>query len=284
MKTILIPKTQGDTLAAQLISLYGSLKGLNQDEQVEFNLVQISWTCPLLILPISAYINDTDSTFNIDGSHSVKPYLDVIKFPGGVDSVSSFEQQIQAHKTYIPISVLRKQPGPERERLETQFAVLISSKLVQYPGIKDAVYYPISELVTNIFEHSKEQTGYLFGQWYPKKKYLDICIVDTGRGLAASYKEAKGMEFSDAEAIKEVMRGHSTKSDTERGFGVRTSKKVVCEGLGGGFVLLSGGSALISENKQEKLINLPDFSWKGVIIAYRIPEPKGPLKISDYLE
>lgn len=284
MKYIAVPQPKGDSLAAQLLALYGTLKNLSLNEQVEFDLNQASWMVPLLVLPISIYINNSNSIFNIENNHAVKKYFDAIRFPNGVDSVTSFEQQIQANKSFIPISVLRKEHGTERERLETQFEIMISGKLTQYPGIKDAIYYPISELVTNIFEHSQEQTGYIFGQWYPTKKYLDICIVDTGRGLAGSYMESKDMDFTDMEAIKEVMRGHSTKAETERGYGVRTSKRVVCEGLGGGFVLISGKSALISESNQDRLLTLPEFSWKGVIIAYRIPEPKGMLKISDFLE
>jgi hypothetical protein len=90
--------------------------------------------------------------------------------------------------------------------------------------------------------------------------------------------------LTDVEAIRQVMLGHSTKADKERGFGVRTSKNIVCDGLGGGFVLISGDAVLISEKRQDKLVRLPEFSWKGVIIAYRIPEPKGPLTISDYVE
>jgi hypothetical protein len=190
MKYVVVPKPKSDTLTSQFLSLYGSLKGLSPDESAVFDFGQIDWTCPLLILPISAFINRFHASYRIDTADSdVKSYLNAIRFPEGVDSVSSFEQIIQANKTYIPISVLRKQSGQERERLETQFEILISSKLREYPGIKNAVYYPISELVANIFEHSKEDTGYLFGQWYPKKKYLDICIVDTGRGLAESYRE-----------------------------------------------------------------------------------------------
>ncbi len=128
MKTISIPTTKRDTLAAQLVSLYGSLKGLAAAEPAIFNFKHISWTCPLLVLPISAYINATESTYNIDDNHTIKSYLDAVRFPKGVDSVSSFEQQVQAHKTYIPISVLRKQSGSERERLETQFTLLIPAE------------------------------------------------------------------------------------------------------------------------------------------------------------
>lgn len=284
MREVIIPKIQGDSLTAQLLSLYGAFKNSIASESLTFNFRDISWTCPLLLLPLSAYINTTNSGFIIEDGHKNKSYLEAINFPQGVNSVSQFEQQIHKHKTYIPISMLKKQAGAERERLESQFASMISRSLREYPGVKDAIYYPISELVANIFDHSKEQVGYLFGQQYPTKQYLDVCIVDTGRGLTAGYKEEKGLDLSDAEAIKATMRGNSTKPDQERGYGVRTSKRVVCEGLGGGFILISGSVALIAESNAEKLVKLPNFYWKGVVIAYRIPEPTRPLVISDYLE
>lgn len=117
-----------------------------------------------------------------------------------------------------------------------------------------------------------------------KKNFLDLCIADCGRGLARAYKEENGLDFTDQEAIKQVLMGHSTKSDVERGYGVRTSKRVVCEGLGGGFILLSGDSALFSSKNKEKIISLPNFFWQGVIISYRIPQPTKPVDIAPYLE
>lgn len=141
-----------------------------------------------------------------------------------------------------------------------------------------------SELVTNIFEHSKQDKGFIFGQWYPKKNYLDICIADCGRGLARAYQEELNLELSDEEAIVQAMQGTSAKSDKERGYGVRTSKRVVCEALRGGFVLVSGNSALFSYHDREQLVSLPNFYWQGVIVAYRIPKPTGEINIAPYLE
>ncbi|MEK7064937.1 MAG: hypothetical protein AAB963_00660, partial [Patescibacteria group bacterium] len=209
---------------------------------------------------------------------------DVIGFPSGIDSVSVFQQQVQAHKSYIPIGVLKEEKGADRERLESLFSTMIYNVLGSVSGAKNAVYYPITELVTNIFDHSKQNKGFIFGQFYPKKNYLDICIVDCGRGLAKTYEEEKGLKLSDSDSIVEVLRGHSTKQSVERGYGVHTSKKVVCECLGGEFVLLSGSSALMASGKKQKIVDLPGFYWQGVIIAYRIPKPSGPIDISQYLE
>jgi len=152
-------------------------------------------------------------------------------------------------------------------------------------GAQNAVCYPIAELITNIFEHSKKESGFIFGQFYPDKNYLDICIVDCGRGFAKTYKEEKELKLSDAEAITEAMKGNSVKKDKERGYGIRTSKEVICKALrGGGFILISGSSALVSTGQGEKLVALSDFYWQGTIIAYRIPKPTGSIDISPYIE
>lgn len=279
MKNIIIPKPDNDSLISQFGAFYKTFKSVNFGEKLEFDLSLIDWACPLLILPISAYISETQSETKV-ASCSIKSYLETIGFPKGVDSVSSFER----HKTYIPISVLHKEAVDERERLESLFSEKIYEVLGNIPGAQNAVCYPIAELATNIFEHSKKEAGFIFGQFYPQKEYLDICIVDCGRGFVGAYKEEKRFELTDEQAIIEAMRGNSIKKEKERGYGIRTSKDIVCEALkGGGFILLSGSSAFVATEKGEKLVSLPDFYWQGVVIAYRIPKPTGPIDISKYI-
>lgn len=281
MKNIVIPKPNNESLVAQLESLYNVFKNINFGEKLEFDLSLLNWTIPLLILPISAYINKTQSKFIINKC-SIKGYLEKMSFPNGVNSISSFQRQIQKYKTFIPISILEKSKKINRERLESTLEEKIYKTLGNVPGARSAVWYPISELITNIFDHSKEDSGFIFVQFYPSKEYLDICIVDCGRGFVKTYKEEKGLEFSDENAILQVMEGHSVKKDPDRGFGVRTSKNMVCKALkGGGFIIISGSCALISVGKEEKLVSLPNFHWQGVIISYRIPKPTGPI---DYLK
>ena len=284
MNNIIINQPKDDSLISQLVYLYKSFKDFPFGEPRNFDISNIDWFYPLLVLPISAHINCFGSQFEKNNNKPNQSYLDTIGFPVGIDSVSIFQQQLQLDKNYIPISTLKKDKGADRERLESLFSQMIYKILGSVPGAQNAVHYPITEIVTNIFDHSKQDKGFVFGQFYPKKNYLDICIVDCGRGLAKVYAEEKNLKLSDSDAIIEVLKGHSTKPSVERGYGVRTSKRVVCEGLGGEFVLLSGSSALIAKGNQEKIIDLPGFFWQGVIAAYRIPKPAGPIDISPYLE
>ena len=282
MRKIIVAKPQNSSLVAQLVSLYSTLKGSKSRDVLEFDFSKIDWLFPLLVLPLGAYINTTKSAYRAEGD--VRSYLNAIKFPDGINSVSAFQKEMQLKKNYMPISVLLKDKEPDREQLESLFSGMILKVLDSVLGTSNAVYYPIAELVTNIFEHSKQKSGFIFGQFYPKKNYLDICIADRGRGFAATYKQELGLDVSDSEAIVKVMKGKSTKPSKERGYGVRTSKRVVCEAMNGEFVILSGSSALVSAKKSERLVSLPGFHWQGVIVAYRIPKPEKAIDISRYLE
>jgi len=236
------------------------------------------------LLPLSAYINETNSQVKINEC-KIKYYLEKIVFPKGVSSISEFQRQIQKHKTFIPISLLYKEKKRNRERLASLFEEKIYETLGNVAGARSALWYPISELITNIFEHSKKNSGYLFGQYYPIKKYLDICIVDCGRGIRKSYEEEKGLNLTDEQAIAEAMKGHSVKKEKERGYGLRTSKEVVCKALdGSGFILISGSCALVSTKKGDRLVALSDFYWQGTIVSYRIHKPTRAVDFLKYTE
>jgi len=284
MKNVQIRISNNDNFIQQFGVLYSTFKNIDKMERVNFDLTAARWLCPVIILPIAAYITKTRSTFVKTQNSSTDAYLDTIHFPKGINSVGELEKAVPKGKTYVPISVLERDKGTERENLESMFSSLIYQLLGSIPGAQNAIYYPIAELVTNIFEHSRDEVGFIFGQYYPKKEYLDICIVDMGRGLAQAYKDEMNLTVSDGQAIEEVLKGQSTKTLQERGYGIRTSKKVVCEGLNGEFVILSGTTALISSQSSEKLVSLPNFYWQGVVVSCRIPKPKGGIDISGYLE
>ena len=284
MKNVQIRISNNDNFIQQFGVLYSTFKNIDKLERVNFDLTAARWLCPVIILPIAAYITKTRSTFVKTQNPSTDAYLDMIHFPKGINSVSELKKAVHKGKTYVPISVLERDKGTERENLESMFSSLIYQLLGSIPGAQNAIYYPIAELVTNIFEHSRDYVGFIFGQYYPKKEYLDICIVDMGRGLAQAYKDEMNLTVSDGQAIEEVLKGQSTKTLQERGYGIRTSKKVVCEGLNGEFVILSGTTALISSQSSEKLVSLPNFYWQGVVVSCRIPKPKGGIDISVYLE
>lgn len=286
MKDVAVKEPKSQSLISQLGALYYSLKDTSPEEDLNFRFDELSFVHPLVLLPVCAYMNTSNSTHTINGNNAIKSYLDTICFPEGITSIDSFEQQIQQTKNYIPISVLIRDQDAKRERLESLFANIVykSIKSLQDDSIKDAIYYPISELVSNIFDHSNNEQGFIFGQYYDKKDCLEICIVDRGRGLATAYEEEKGMKLTDMDAINKAMSGTSTKPDNDRGYGLRTSQRIVCEGLGGELILVSGSAALIASKDRNRIVNLPDFYWQGVIISYKIPTPTRKISIYDYLE
>lgn len=78
---------------------------------------------------------------------------------------------------------------------------------------------------------------------------MDVCIADRGVGLLGSYEKLPDNEIeSDMEAIKAANRGLSSKNlpDAEnRGFGIKTSKQMLIQGLGGQYLMISGSSLYI---------------------------------------
>jgi len=278
MRSVKVPNPHGESLLDQLVSLYLTFKKVHG--KVVFDLSYIEWVFPMLILPIASYIYDTDSDFFSPLKPEVESYLGFVKFPKGVSSI----YEMRRGENYIPITLLKDENPIERTRLQDEFLKMIYKVLNPSVEIKNAIYYPIEELVENIFQHSEKNEGHVFAQYYPTKGFLDLCIVDRGIGLANSYKEGKGLKVSDEEAIELALEGYSVKSEESRGYGIRTSKRVICEGLDGEFVLISGKAALYSSKHKNEIYDLPDFYWKGVIIAYRIPKPKRSVDIYPFLE
>lgn len=271
-----------ESLESQLVSLYRTFKGIPRGKALTLDMGGVRWPQPFLLLPLAAYAEKTKSLFNTNGlTDKTLSYFQAVSFPQGTGLVSAFQHQ----KTYIPIGTLRRDaPITEREKFESAFSGMVKEVSQAAEGATSAIYYPIGELVTNIFEHSQASVGFVFGQYYPKKRYLDICIVDAGRGLAKSYEIEKSLTLSDEDAISEAMKGRSTKAGNERGYGVHTSKNLVTKGLGGEFVLVSGSAAFLADKQQERLVKLPDFYWQGTIIAYRIPRIDQSINITPYLE
>lgn len=284
MEQVIIPRNTSDLIEAQFEVLYNVFKDKSRDEDLEFDLSQIQWVHPLVILPISAYINDTHSKYILE-SCKISTYLDAMKFPQGVDSIDLFRQAIISGRSYIPITVFRKATGVFREKLEAMFQEKIAEMLGAIKETESAITYPISELVTNIFEHSKKDIGFICAQIYRNKNYLDICIVDRGRGITKAYEEEKKLQLSDEDALRAAMRGESTKPnlESERGFGIQTSKNIICEALEGQFILISGAAGLLIRKGKENLIPLPEFYWQGTIVAFRITKPLGPIDIYKFL-
>jgi len=279
MKTIKIRPPTSEGFFDHFLYLYRILRDV--DDRVLFDFREAKWFFPVVLLPLATYINDTDSKFFPPADERLLEYFDTVAFPKGVEH--AFE--IKDERSYIPIAHIKKRNPKERAKIEEKFIETLYHVLNPTVEIRNAIYYPISEFVDNIFQHSKRDEGYLFAQYYPTKKFLDMCIVDRGVGLVGSYKKVLNLKLSDEEAIKEALEGRSTKNSNERGYGIATSERIICEALKGEFLLISGKAAFYSSPHQGGIIyTLPKFDWNGVIVAYRIPKPQNYVDIYQYVE
>lgn len=237
---------------------------------------------PLFILPLLVYVNGCKKRIRFQNNSS---YLNTIHFDDGslkpeLIEFIAFQDLLRkcSTKTYIPIVSFRANSQYTDERNDILSAVenLLSAQLKLQRNIIVGLKYLIGESVDNIIEHSDSERGYIFSQSYPTKRYLDICIADNGITLLGSYHKMGNNKYTDhLMAIRAANEGISTKNlpnAENRGYGIRTSKKMLVEGLSGNYVMLSGNALYLKSKTVDQFISLPKAAtWQGTIVAMRIP-------------
>ncbi len=108
---------------------------------------------------------------------------------------------------------------------------------------------------------------------------LYIMICDTGRSIYSSYasddRYRDSLTFQESSGLLMALGGRSTKDRPEtenRGYGISKSRKLVVDGLGGEFFILSGSAFVRHDANGEVLVDLPgDFRWNGTAVLLKIP-------------
>lgn len=282
IKSIKVINPNNNSFEAQLFALFDTfhqIKDIKNKKEICFDLSDINWIYPILILPICAYIYENKNKHIPPKNEKVSQYLNTINFPTGVTSMlKNYNKQ-----TYIPIVFLQKQ-NDNKEKLESWFQELLYSKM-NIEGNKNVIFTPISELITNIFEHSSKNYGWVLAQLYPKLNFVDVCIVDTGRGIRKCYEEEKNLKFSNnIEAFNKLLERESSKQSKDRGYGIYMSKNIICKSLHGNFILISDNIGWNVSANSNTLTEITNFIWQGVIAGYRIKLPTDPVDIYNYLE
>jgi len=270
---------------------------INQSEDKEDILIFQNniFVTPLFILPLLVYVSGSQKKIRYQFTNS---YLDTIQFGSGGIKPEELDFPTLHHslnkysaKTYIPIIDFPTDQKHTRERNEILLAVenLLSTQIRLQPNITAGLKYLIEESVDNIIEHSDSKRGYVFGQSYPSKKYMDICIADNGITLLGSYRKMEENKITDhLSAMKAANLSVSTKNlpgAENRGYGIRTSRKMLVKGLSGNYVMLSGNVLYLKSKKIEQFMVLPDIAtWQGTIVAMRIPYVNASFSYIDFVE
>jgi hypothetical protein len=131
--------------------------------------------------------------------------------------------------------------------------------------IKNLISFIAGELYDNIKEHAHSFDVYLDLE---KNEEIYLGVFDNGITIFNRYKEA-GIEVKDyKEAIEKALEGISAKSIEERGYGLRTIKKII-KNINGKMYVFSGEAYGVIDN-QEK-VDFLDFYFPGTGVILSFP-------------
>ena len=267
-------------------------------EAVQWDFAGVNFLHPFFLAPLSIYKNTSGKDIEcINIPLRIQSYLNSICFDRMLHFGSEKREDVEAvmqkytDKTYLPLCSFAM-----TDANKDTFGSIIQSVLTKQAGIgrgSSSLSYLISELLDNIYEHSRSSNGYVFSQYLEREGVIDLCIADRGITIAGSFQQAglyqDEIDGSETEALKLANEGYSTKNRPEaenRGYGISTSKEMLVVGMKGAFFMLSGGAFHRYENGANDYIDLRNlFRWQGTVILMRIPValPKD-FNYIDYLE
>jgi anti-sigma regulatory factor (Ser/Thr protein kinase) len=197
--------------------------------------------------------------------------------------------KINPSPKYIPIYKFSASKADERTITDKSDILnnlidICLKKIGSPHGSIDALNISVSEIISNIEDHSDAKYGWINAQYYPNKKYLDICIVDQGITINGKYKKVdKGYE-NDREALKCALQGESAKPEKIRGSGLPTFTNMVTQGFKGEMVIISGEAIVYASAKETPLVRKLSVRWDGTIVAFRIPVNSQPIDYALYID
>ena len=261
------------------------------DEELLIDMSGCNFLTPFFLLPLAVLIEREKKKRPVTiikdiKSKYCKEYLDFISFEGGLrpeDIIGqTYKEKLTPYENlnYIPIVNFPANRTDQGITIRDTFMSVLGSVVTQRLNLqvnyKTAVMYLVDEAVNNIIDHSAEERGYIFAQYYPSKQFMDICVVDNGVGIYQTYKD-NGIDTvtSHKVALEYAGTGKSTKNRPAaegRGYGITSSKAMVADGLDGKYLLISGNAFLFKALGNEMITQIPvGFTWGGTVLGLRIP-------------
>ncbi len=289
-----------DSTTARIKELVQNLRMLS-GKITHVDLTDVDWITPLSILPLAHSLAKIQSKHSVHilmpENLKVRTYLETIHFPQGTGILSKTSYS----KTYMPI--FRIKMGKKAKAsvgtvldaaVDDYERILLDYLLPDYKykrSLSHALKYFISEMTTNVHEHSRGNEFWIFAQYWGMKEELEICLLDDGVGLKGSYDQAGISTKDDLDALEKAMDGISAKkfkreSFGERGFGIWTSLKLITESpLNGEFIMMSGEAGYYKKHGDKpRRFRMPAYTWQGVLVSARVHRPDVNFNLHDYLE
>lgn len=263
---------------------YQALQDADDATEVQLDLTDAQWTIPIYISPVAVAIQqlkDAGVDVTVQCSNKIQQYIDQIAFPDG------YIQPSESYENALPLCRLNTDVDADAiEIVGSKIYDLLRTHLPNQPsGVLTGLQYTITEIIDNVDQHSQCGHGMLLVQHYPQKDTVDICVADDGISIPGAY-DAFGIDYEDdIGALRKALNGISTKPDMghERGYGLRTTTRMVCDGLHGSILLSSNDATLYKDGTAEPRVVLPEQQWPGTVFAARLNLPDGEFNWSQYV-
>lgn len=182
----------------------------------------------------------------------------------GVDS-EEFFQRHNASGRFLEVSHITKENALDTVN---KIIKILEEQTESSTGVIECLSFCLWEVVDNIDIHAKSPIGgYTVAQYYPQKKFIEIIIVDTGRGIHSSLtKNPEYKDLSEEEAISKSIEQETTSGDG-RGNGLYYTVEYIKEN-NGEFILYSGNYKLELKNGNMRTKGGPH--WQGTLICIKI--------------
>ena len=233
------------------------------------DLSGIDWFYPTGLLPLGIFIKEQQDISVIPPTApNVLKYYNII---------TRGKKKFSSGRSYIPIVQIPPNDYQREKMLEPLYTFENG-----HVGGHSVFSYFISELVDNVYQHSRFSTAYIMAQKYAKS--TEVGIIDNGISIPGAFENA-WFEFNDFKALSEAINGRSTKSGEGRGFGLKTSLNIFTDALHGECLIISRRGGLIATEEKKTIYDMHNYYiFDGTLICARVPHIKGEVNIYDYIE
>lgn len=219
---IKVPSGLSEHTVGLLIREIESCDGCDSEITVDFSDLRIAY--PIGSLVFAQYLKyNKDSRGRIlkfissDTHTNPISYLEYVGFFKFFGENPPQAVQVPTNKTYVPMGILEKSNllslvydeklNGRKDYLLQDAIEMCSDNYSQwmFDKVEPVFSYCFREIIRNVFEHTGCLYCSVFGQIYPKRDEVEICIADSGRGIRNSLSEKYGEQIDDEWALKNAI-------------------------------------------------------------------------------
>lgn len=224
------------------------------------NIDSCDFITPIFLAPLMNFIYNNNKSIKSHKNPTVDDYLQRVV-------------GLKKHKdTTLPFRWL-DEITDNSEELTKEILQIIQPK----KEMSQALKYIFYELISNVYDHSEFDNGFVIGQNYPRTNDSDFCFMDNGISIPGSLKEYGFTFRNDCEAIINAVNGLSTKHGEEfvgRGTGLNTVINIVTQGANGNVIIASGSGVVEITRSQVYAKHIPKNYIEGTMVGLRLNSNK----------